>query len=729
MCSLHHTGAFQPKRSSIHVSRRPLAGTVRWRIDETCDGCATEREPLCVKYCAYDALSPCKEAAPTTNGTGRRHSRGRRGATAGDRLGALAGRILRVDLGDGTMTVEKSAEYATRTLGGRGTNSLLLLNEIEPGTTWDDPRNLLCFGAGSLVGTAAPGACRTDVATVNVFHGGKGSANVGGFWGAELKYAGFDHVVIRGKAEAPVYLFIHDGRAEIRDASWLWGKTTWETETLLRERLGDERIVVACIGPAGENRVRGSAVIVDTAKAAGGSGVGCVMGDKKLKAVVVRGTGSISVADPDGFMAAIDKAMRQCAANVSKVSLMRRWGPARYEDPDFEAWDTCLVVRNGQDDHWPRENRVRLMNAETGVPSMRRRSHACASCPTGCMPYMVTPGRQYPERRGEGFWTNSIWSVARFDVADPETAATFWLQANELGLDTDYVTSGLAWLFECYEQGLIGPDETDGLGLTWGNGPALIELARRLAYREGIGDLIADGLVEAARDIGHGADYLLSHIKGQPSMEPFRIPKGWGLGVVTSPVAGRHLRGSVAGPERFGPRDLDFDSVHYRNQAEAVVWQARTKELEDALGICNYVGTWSGGHFLTPDDFAAFVRAGLGIDVSAHDLMERYAPAGRDLERAFNAIHTEWTRKDDVPPPRFRQEPVLSGPYRGFRADEDEYDAMVGEFYALSGWDARTGAPTPERLEATGFPDVAAKLRAVASQHPFQRKEPESTRA
>ena len=630
-------------------------------------------------------------------------------------LGSLAGQILRVDLAEGTTATEDSSGYAMRTLGGRGTSSLILLNEIEPGTRWDDPGNLLCFGTGSLVGTAAPGACRTDIATVNVFSGGKGSANVGGFWGAELKYAGFDHVVIRGKAERPVYLYLHDGQAEIRDAAWLWGKTTWETEEALRERLADERVEIAAIGPAGENRVRGAAIMVDTAKAAGGSGVGCVMGDKKLKAIVVRGTGRVRVADPDGFMAAVDIAMRQCAANMAKVRLMRRWGPARYEDPDFEAWDTCLVVRNGQDDHWPRDQRVRLMNGETGVPSMRRNSHACPSCPTGCMPFMVKPDGQFPEKRGEGFWTNSIWSMARFDISDPETAVTFWLLSNELGLDTDYVTSGLAWLFECYEKGLVSREDTDGLELTWGNGKALIELVRKLAYREGIGDLLADGMVEAARAIGQGSEYLLSHVKGQPSMEPFRIPKGWGLGVVASPVAGRHLRGSVAGPERFGPRDLDFDSVHIRNQGRAVVWQAKTKELEDALGICNYVGTWSGGHFLTPEDFAAFVRTGMGIEASAEDLMDHYAAAGRDLERAFNVLHADAGREGDLPPRRFRQEKVMTGPYRGFRADEDEYNAMLDEFYGLSGWDVGTGNPTPERLEAMGLDDVAERLRAARS--------------
>ena len=637
--------------------------------------------------------------------------------------GGLVGRILWIDLSDGSIEVEESAAYAARMLGGRGINSLILLDAIERGTRWDDPGNVLCFGAGSLVGTPAPGACRTDVATVNVFSGGKGSANVGGFWGAELKYAGFDHLVIRGKSDGPVYLYIHDGRAEIRSATWLWGKTTWETEDLLRRKLGDERAVIAAIGPAGENRVRGSGVVVDTAKVAGGSGVGCVMGDKRLKAIAVRGKGAVTVADPAGFMAAIDESMTRCAANMAKVKLMRRWGPARYEDPDFEAWDTCLVVRNGQDDHWPRERRMRLMNAETGVPTMRRGSHACPSCPTGCMPYMVTPGRRFPARRGEGFWTNTIWSTARFDVSDPETAVTLWLQANELGLDTDYATASIAWLFECYEKGFIDSGDTDGLELTWGNGDAVIEMMRRLAYREGIGDLLADGAIEAAEKIGQGSEYLLSHIKGQPSMEPFRIPKGWGLGVVSSPIAGRHLRGSVAGPERFGPPGLDFDAVHYSNQAEAVVWQARTKELEDALGICNYVGTWSGGHFMTPEDFAAFVRTGMGMPVSATDLMDHFAPAGRDLERAFNVLHAGADRHDDLPPRRFMEESVATGPYRGLVADEGEYNAMLDKLYELSGWDVSTGNPTPERLELMGFADVAQKLRRAGEPVKDERRD------
>jgi len=624
--------------------------------------------------------------------------------------GGLAGKILRIDLTTGRIRTESSEPYAARTLGGRGTNSLILINEIEPGTKWHDADNLLCFGAGSLVGTPAPGACRTDISTINVFNGGKGSANVGGSWGAELKYAGFDHIIIRGKAERPVYLYVTDGRAEIREAGWLRGKTTYETENLLRQEIGDERIEIAAIGPAGENRVRGSAVLIDTAKAAGGSGVGCVMGDKKLKAIVVRGRGKIDVFDPAGFMEAVARTQRQCEANRAKVQSMRQSGAARFENLDFEAWETCMVIRNGQDDYWERDKRARLMNPEAGIPSMRRKVRACFSCPTGCMPFMEETRGKYEEMKGEGFWINALWSVARFDISDPESAVAFWLLANELGLDTDYVAAGLAWVFECYERGFIDQKDTDGLKLEWGSGEALIELMRKLAYREGIGDLLADGMVEAAKKIGRGSEYFLAHVKGQPSIEPFRIPKGWGLGVATSPVAGRHLRGAIRGPVHSGPGGDDYDIVHYPNQAKAVVWQAKTKELEDNLGICNYVGTWSGAHFLNPGNYAELIRTGLGLKVTEQDLMEHYAEVGRNLEKAFNTLHTDLSREDDLPPLRFRQEEIKTGPYKGFKADEEKYNEMLDEFYELWGWDKKTGMQTREGLEKIGLKDVADRL-------------------
>jgi aldehyde:ferredoxin oxidoreductase len=353
--------------------------------------------------------------------------------------------------------------------------------------------------------------------------GGKSSANVGGFWGAELKYAGYDNIIIIGKSEKPVYLYINDSHIEIRDANLIWGKTIFETENILRQELSDNDIKIASIGLAGENRVRGSAIIIDTAKAAGGSGVGCVMGDKRLKAIVVRGHGKIEVAEPERFMKVVAKCYQQCK-----------------DEPNTEMM--------------------------------------------------------------------------------------------------------------------------------------------------------------------HKAPLNL--------YEPFRVPKGWALAVSTSPVAGRHLRGATMGSNRYGPkpRPGNFEVTDYQNQAKGVVWQGKTKELEDNLGICNYVGTWSGANFLTIADFAELINAGMGLDLTEEELMNHHAVIGRNLEKAFNTLHTDMSRKDDLPPKRFREEEVKSGPYKGFKIEENKYNEMLDEFYELWGWDKKTGMQTRTGLEKLGLKDVAEKI-------------------
>ncbi|MBA7562038.1 hypothetical protein ES695_16340 [Candidatus Atribacteria bacterium 1244-E10-H5-B2] len=630
----------------------------------------------------------------------------------GDIKGCLAGKILRIDLSNKKIWTEETKSYAEKTLGGRGINSFIMINEIEPKVKWYDPENLLCFGVGSLVGTMTPGACRVDISTINVFSGGKGSANVGGFWGPELKYAGFDNLIIVGKSKKPVYLYINDDNIEIRDASSIWGKDIYETENIFRKEIGDDNIKIASIGPAGENRVRGSAIIIDTAKAAGGSGVGCVMGDKRLKAIVVRGHGKIAVAEPEKFMKAVAKCYQRCKEEPN-AGMMRKSALNLYSNPEWEGWNTNIVIKNGQDDQWEKEKRIRLMNPTTGVPNMQKGARACYSCPIGCMPFMEINKGKYKGDKGEGFWINTIMGHAcRFDISDPESVVESWLLTNRLGLDGDYVAAGLSWVFELYEKGIITKKDTDGLELDWGNSKTLIKMIKKLAYREGIGDLLADGMAEAAKKIGRNSEYYLIQVKGQPSIEPFRIPKGWALAVSTSPVAGRHLRGATMGSNRYGPRPRpgDFNVTDYRNQANGVVWQGKTKELEDNLGICNYVGTWSGANFLTTTGLTELINTGMGLNLTEEELMDHYAVIGRNLEKAFNALHTNMSRKDDIPPKRFIKEQVKSGPYQGFKIDEDKYNHMLDEFYELWGWDKKTGMQTRTGLEKLGLKGIAEKL-------------------
>jgi len=299
--------------------------------------------------------------------------------------GGLAGKILRIDLTNKKISTEDTEKYAKRFIGGRAINSYILLNEMKPETKWSDPENMLIFGAGSLHGTLSPGACRVSADTKNAFNNGKGSANFGGHFGPELKFAGFDHVVITGKAESPVYLWIQDGHAEMRDAGFIWGKTTYETEEILRRELNNDRIEIASIGPAGENLVRGACIVCDCAKIGGGAGVGCVMGTKNLKALAVHGRGSITVAQPERFLETVDRAFEKIkaapfAGPFSDLGLIRC-----AFTPESEMWEIQDdVIRNGQPlPPWPMEKRIRLVGEDTGVLKYKNdnKTTVCFSCP------------------------------------------------------------------------------------------------------------------------------------------------------------------------------------------------------------------------------------------------------------------------------------------------------------------------------------------------------------
>lgn len=492
------------------------------------------------------------------------------------KFGGLAGQILRVDLGSKKISTEETEKYAKNFLGGRTINSYILLKEMDPETKFSDPKNMLIFGVGCLVGTLAPGACRVSIETKSPYSNGKGSANFGGHFGPELKYAGFDHVVITGKSKDPVYLWIHDGEVEIKDAISVWGRNTGETEKILREELGDNRIQVASIGPAGERGVRGSIVFTNPGKAAGGSGVGWVMGAKKLKAIAVRGHGSVRVAEPQRFMAAVNRSLAKIQASPYAQGWRRGIIEAKFL-PHSPAWNFFASPRNGQDEFWPLEKRAKLVGLESGVPRYKKRIMACFGCPIGCLPYSEIGEGKYKGTKGVGYWINSATYSTKLDLDDPAASIRYHLMLNELGLDGDMCSTSLAWAFECFEKGLLSKGDCDGLNLRWGDGEAILAMQQKLAYREGIGDFLADGVKESARKLGKGSEFWATHIKGQDSVDPYRAAKGWGFGVAISPVGGRHLRGAVSAPEVTGPKGLRWSPAAYENIPEAVYWQSQQK--------------------------------------------------------------------------------------------------------------------------------------------------------
>ena len=615
--------------------------------------------------------------------------------------GGITGKILRVNLSEDKIKLEDNS-YAERWIGGRAISSWILLNEVAPGVKWDDPENYLIFGAGALVGTVLP-ANRMNIDTLNVFNNGKGSSNFGGHFSPEVKFAGFDQIVISEKAKKPVYLYIEDGKAEIRDAGHLWNKTTYETEAMLKNELKDNKLEVASIGPAGENLVRGSSIIIDCGRAAGGSGVGCVMGDKKIKAIAVRGHKEVKVAFPEKFVERAYEAYQKIMSRpTAKLFRKKTLGGLVYNDSEQfdELWEMMHTVRNSQDVHWSREKRSKMMGKE-GVGKHFKKIQACYACPVGCQPFSEINEGKYKGAKGLGYWINSVMWSGKMDVTDPEASLKYHLHANELGLDGDDSSVVMSWAFEAYEKGLLTKADTDNLELVWGNTEAMMELQEKIAFRKGFGRYLADGVVEAAKKLGKGSERFAIHQKNQDTLDPYRLAKGWSLACATSPVAGRHMRGSLNLPIAFGPKGAKFNPFSYEDQPPMVFWELRSKEIEDMIGICVYVGTWSGVYALEPSDYVDLTNLALGTNLNEEEFM-RLGQKSYNLEKAFNTLHVGFTRKDDLPHRRFFEDPIQSGPHKG--------NSMLDKFYELHGWDKETGWQTRETLENLRLNDIAEKL-------------------
>ncbi len=618
------------------------------------------------------------------------------------------GKILRVNLTTGELVEEPTEKYAREWVGGRGINEWILFNELDPECDPYSPENIFTIGVGPLVGTLSPFCSRVSVDTKNAFTGGVGSANCGGHFGAEMKYAGYDNLIFTGKSPKPVYLWLNDGHAELRDASHLWGKTTWETEKQIRTDENDNEVRVIGIGQAGENVVRSACVMSDRAKAAGGSGVGAVMGSKNLKCVAARGSMPITVAEPERFIKAVDAA-RAKVETFPKAAKYRKDGYYGVESYyGSAAWEAGFrPVRNGQDGYWEDE-KIKKVAGDT-IKKYRKKILACFGCPVGCMPWMDIPDGPYAIK-GEGFWNNSSNSFCtRVDVDQPEPAIMAHLLTNQYGLDGDNASVVIGWAFEAYEKGLLTKEDTDGLELNWGNADAMLALIHKLAHREGFGDFLADGVKMAAEKLGQGSEDFAIHIKGQDSVDGVRISKGWGFGVVTSPSAGRHLRGALHNfrPEVFRSWDNVAFNVHMQEQFKGIL---------DMTGTCLYNNSLlSWETEITPQSsyyFAELTSALTGMDLNP-EAFTRIGKRLHNIEKAINTIHGGFGRKDDYPPKRYWEEPIKSGPYKGDHIDHEIWEKTLSEYYGLHGWDPETGLQTREGLAELGLEVIADRLESA----------------
>lgn len=627
------------------------------------------------------------------------------------KLHGWSGNILFIDVSDGTAHVEPTERYLSF-IGGRGINQWLLFNLLEKATDALDPNNVLILGAGPLVGTLVPSACRLSIDFKNVITGGVGSGNCGGRFAAEMKFAGYDHIVIGGKAEKPTYIYIEDEKVHFRDASDMWGEDTWETHNIIRRKEGDQAISTLTIGVAGECMVRFACIIGDRGRAASYGGSGAVMGSKNLKAIAIRGRNSpVGVVRPDQFMNRLRKFQRQLFEQSSAVRIRREGGTlggyllAGEKRPHG--------VRNLSEAFWSDDSLKNVTREKFDEFLIRR--HSCFNCPTYCSSIFRIRGLLC-----EGLQANSLRAFGtNVDVKSAKDILHANALCNRYGLDFDQTSAALAWAIDCYETGIIDGRDTDGMELTFGNPDCVIRLINKIALREGFGDVLARGVYEASKTVGRGSEELAALVKKNSIMEAgVRSHKAWALGIVTSTRGTGHLRGSPTlefqkvDPE-ISERILNIgdisDPTSYKNKASLVVWQEQYKGIIDIMGICALTTMWTDINLFVPEDITGFLNDITGMNYLPEDLM-RVGEKLQNLERSFNLLHADFGRWEDMPPRKFSDIPVNEGPYKGEKLHTDKWNQMLDEYYQLHGWDKMTGWPTRERLFNLGLEIVASKL-------------------
>ncbi len=633
---------------------------------------------------------------------------------------AYAGKILRVNLSNGAISSEPTREYAREWLGASGIAVKILYDELRDWVTPYDPSNRLVIGAGALVGTTAPGANKMNISTLGPMTGGWASSCSDSYLGGQLKCAGFDSIVVEGKAHTPVYLWIDDETVEIRDASHLWGKTTWETLDLLRERHGDPRLHILSIGPAGENLVRGACVIQDKSRAFGRGGVGAVMGSKNLKAVVARGTGSIRIADRERFMASAARC-RKMFKGLPTTDNFHKYGTLGIM---VGKQAVCgIAYKNFQDTRLPDEL-ASAIDPRHLIDKYQVSKQSYPGCAFGgCSRIMhVTQGPYAGLVTESNQWEVVGTIQGRLAVKEP----AFMLKANSLcnqyGLDVDAAGAPIGWAMECYEKGLINKGDTGGLELKWGDAPIVLDLIKKMAYREGFGNLLAEGCARAADIIGQGSEYYALNIKGLDLYEPLRGAMGWSLGATTSTRGGGHTTG---GPviETMGSLDVEkarevygIDNPHkaqeYEGKAKMVTFGEALQRTNNCLGICHWNTSYFDPNLPNITEMAELYSAATGWETSVEDL-KRMTMRQVNLEKALNLRFTEFTRKDDLPTPRDINEPIPSGNLAGWKMDMVKFNQMLDDYYDLHGWDRETSFPKRQALIDLDLAAVADDLGRI----------------
>ena len=620
-------------------------------------------------------------------------------------------KLLRVNLTDERIDTEKLSEEAIKKfLGGKCLGAKILYEELEPGIDPLGPENKLIFATGPLTGAPFPGNTRHVVMAKSPVTGGWGESNAGGFFGTELKYAGYDAIIVEGASEKPVYLWVHDGEVELRDAKGIWGTVTGDAQRQIRVEVGDENARVASIGPGGENLVRYASVISDLYCASGRCGMGAVMGSKLLKAVVVRGTERVTIADQKTFRSLLKPARDEAMAGWGQ-ELFNYGTPGELSGLSdsgrlpTKAFTKCTFAG------------AEKINGETLSKTIMKTRGTCLGCPDAHYRVVETKGRYVtdPTYGGPEYETcASFGSLCMND--DLEVIAKANELCNKYSIDTIAAGVCVAFAMECYEKGLITRNDTEGVDLSWGNGDAIIEMIHKIAKRKGIGDILAEGVKKASQKIGGGSEAWALHVKGaELAMHDPRGKKGMGLTYATSDRGATHLQihhdDNWENPANAAPEIGIDSSLVPQSRTETGPRKAKlVKICEDlmalynSLVVCRFIFYPAG---VSIRNLTGLFRSVTGWDASSTELLQ-VGERSFNLTRAFNA-REGFTRKDDNLPTRVMS-PLAEGPLKGEAYSPDVLQSMLDLYYDYRGWDRERGWPKREKLQELGLQFVTDDL-------------------
>ena len=617
--------------------------------------------------------------------------------------GGYAGKIGFVDLTSGEIKTEVlNEDLARQFIGGQGLGARILFERQKKGADPLGPESLLGFTTGPLTGTKTPTGGRYMAVCKSPLTGGWGDANAGGYFGSELKAAGWDAIFVSGMASSPRYLMIADDRIELKDASHLWGRDIVDTETTLRTEANDKKIRMASIGPASEKISLISGIVNDGGRLAARSGVGAVMGAKKLKAVAVRGTGKVAIADRE----VLDRLRKNFIEEMREMDgfpqILMKYGTCGLTESLVAAGAT--PIKNWQLTGGQAFSNIENLTDAEAIIKHQTRKYGCANCPIACGGIFTVSGGKYPVGETKKPEYETIGAFGTMCMCDDfETIIKLNDMCNRNGLDTISAGTALAFAMECFENGVIAESDMDGISLTWGNSDAMVDMVAKMIAREGFGDVLADGVKIAAEKIGGGAERFAIHVGGQePGLHNALFLPSRATGFVCDPTPGRHTAAPMAridgGPGAFGPyaelKIEAYDRYAYTGKGPVSATASAYLQAGASAGLC-IMPLMFFGNFQLVEFFNAV--CGWGLDIS--EVLTTGARI-QTLRQCFNV--REGIQPSEVKlPERMAGRPTQSeGPVAGVSLD---VDSLAREYRQAMGWDVQSGKPENSTLENLGL--------------------------